>query len=398
MRVLHVMNGAAGGAALSTIGLMQALDELDVESSAVCDAAGTAEEYEQLRQATHGRVEFTPLYWWNRKIRSKAWKRPLLEARQIVRTGRARTSAKRVAQFAQGHGADLIHTNTVLTPEGGLAARRLRLPHVWHVRELLGPGQPFRLPLEGPRFGEYMQRHCSKLVANSHITASHIRSWVPANLLAVIPNGIDISRFVPRTTRRSTRPFVVAMVASLTSRWKKHSVFIEAASRVSRDIPAEFRIYGHDPSHAGRTPGDAYTDDLHALARARGVADRLKWQGYVGDQAQIMSEIDLLMHPATAESFGRVIVEAMAAGVPVVTVQAGGAAEIVEHGSSGFLATPDDADEIARYIEQLFRDPELYSRLAAAGRMRAEQEYSLTSCARKIREIYEQALRKPLSN
>lgn len=386
------MNGAAGGAALSTIGLMQALEKLGVESSAVCDAAGTPEEYNQIREATGGRVEFTPLYWWNRKIRSRAWKRPLLELRQILRTGRSRGSAKRVMRFAEKQSVNLIHTNTILTPEGGLAARSLGIPHVWHVRELLGPGQPFRLPLEGQRFGEYMRSHCSKLVANSHITASYIRSWVPTELLTVVPNGIDISRFVARTAPRGTRPFVVAMVASLTSRWKKHSVFIEAASRVSPEVPAEFRIYGHDPSHAGATPGDAYTDELHALARARGVANRLKWQGYVADQARIMSEIDVLVHPATAESFGRIVVEAMAAGVPVIGVRSGGVAEIVEHGSSGLLAEPDDADQIARYIEQVCQDPKLYSQLAIEGRMRADREYSLTSCAQRIQGIYKQSL------
>ena len=392
------MNGAVGGAALSTIGLMEALGKIDVESSAVCDPAGTDEEFAQLREATAGRVEFTPLYWWNRKIRAKAWKRPLLELRQIARTGWLRTSARHVANFARRHEADLIHTNTILTPEGARAARQLGLAHVWHVRELLGPGQPFRLPVEGQRFGTYMQKNCSKLVANSNVTASHIQSWIPPGLLEVVPNGIDTTRFSPRTGPRGTDLFVIGMVASLTSRWKKHALLVEAASRVSRKLNAEFRIYGHDPSRGGTVAGDAYTNQLHELIRARGVADRFTWPGFIADPIQIMSQIDVLVHPATDESFGRAVVEAMAAGVPVIGVRGGGVAEVVEHEKSGLLAAVDDPAELARHIERVLENPELYCQLSEGGRRRAETEYSLESCAKRIRGVYDQAMKRPLSS
>src|SRR4051812_36313879 len=109
-RVLHVMNGAVGGAALSTLALIDALRAQGVDACAVCLDAGTDEQKEALRDATRGAVLFTPLYVWNKKIRVAQWKRPLLEARQIVKTGWARASALRVAAFAVRFRADLIHT------------------------------------------------------------------------------------------------------------------------------------------------------------------------------------------------------------------------------------------------------------------------------------------------
>jgi glycosyltransferase involved in cell wall biosynthesis len=326
------------------------------------------------------------------------WKRPLIELRQWVRTGAARYSALRVAQAAMRHRAELIHTNTILTPEGGLAARLVGLPHVWHLRELLGPGEPFQLPIEGAALGRYLERHCSKLVANSGASAAKVRSFLQAELLEVVPNGIDLAPFSgrARAAGRASR-VVVGMVAHLTSRVKKHRLFVEAAARVGREVPIEFRIYGHDPSEGGRTRGDAYTDELHDRIRVLGLADRFTWPGYVPDPVQAMSEIDLLICPNHEESFGRVAIEAMATGLPVVGARGGGVGEIIEHGSTGLLAAPGDADGLAAAIARLAADAELRLQMGEAGRRRVERLYSLEACADGIMRVYGLAMQRPLS-
>ena len=165
-KVLHVLNGASGGAALSTLGLIASLEQLGVASCAVCHTAGTPAERTRLADAVRGEVVFTPLYWWNRKIRYPLVLRPVAEARQVLRTGWTRRSASQVARAAARWGAELIHTNTIVTPEGGLAAAALGLPHVWHVRELIGPGKPYRFWREGRAFGERVARRASRLIAS----------------------------------------------------------------------------------------------------------------------------------------------------------------------------------------------------------------------------------------
>ncbi len=100
-KVLHILNSAGGGAALSTLSLIDYLTAQGIASAAVCHDAGTAEERKALEGAVGGDVLYTRLYWWNRKIRMPAWKRPLVEARQIVATGWSLGSAARVAEAAQ---------------------------------------------------------------------------------------------------------------------------------------------------------------------------------------------------------------------------------------------------------------------------------------------------------
>lgn len=392
-KVLHVLNSSSGGSAMSALGLMASLEAHGISSCAVCHAVGTASERQRLVDAVRGEVVFTPLYWWNVKTRLRYWQRPLAELRQGVRTVFARRSARAVRKAAERWGADLLHTNTILTPEGGMAAVRLGLPHVWHVRELVGPGKPFRFRKEGAAFAEVMAARASKVIANSHVTAEQLRGWLPDGLLEIVPNGIDVSRFVPR--ERAGGRLVVAMVGQLTSRWKKHGVFVDAALRVDPSLPIEFRIYGHDPSDGGTKPAP-YVDELHARIRAAGASARFGWPGYVTDPARIMDEVDLLVHPADHESFGRVIVEAMAAGLPVIGVGAGGVAEIVRDGVTGVLVPPDDPVAMARAIEALARDPRRRAALGAAGRARAIDTYSLEACAAGVVRVYEAAMARPL--
>ena len=394
--VLHVLNNAGGGAALSTLGLIEGLADEGIRSCAVCHDSGTVAERAALDEAVQGAVLYTPLYWWNRKIRSPLWRRPLSEAKQIVRTTWSLGSSARVAAFAARHRADLIHTNTMLNPEGGRAALRLGLPHVWHIRELWGPGNPFRLSREGPAFGRYVARYCSKFIANSEICAAQIRNWLPEGLLEVVPNGIDLTRFHPRPASKETGRIIIGMVGNLTSRSKKHQLFVEAASLVDRNLPIEWRVYGYDPSCDGKVAGDSYVDALHNQLARLGIVNRFRFPGYVTDQAEIMSQIDMLVHPADNESFGRIVVEAMAAGLPVVGARGGGVSEIVKHGTTGLLADPDNARDLAACIEQLARDSLRRRAMGRAGRQRAESYYSMEACRDGVLRVYEQAMARPL--
>lgn len=392
LTVLHVLNSASGGAAMSTIALMERMKALGIRACAICDDRGTSEERKRLSDAANGNVVFAPLYWWNRKIRSSAWKRPILEVMQLVRTRWKTLSTQTVLESAKHCRADLIHTNTFLTPEGGLAARRLGIPHVWHLRELIGADQPFQLSRSGQALGSYLVKHCDRVIANSAIAAAQISLLLPPGFVDVVPNGIDCSSFGKRDRLRRPDRLVVAMIANLNSRVKRHDLFIEAAGLVDRRLPIEWRIYGHDPSAGGRTGTDAYVNSLHTLAQKVGISDRLRFPGHL-PPAQIMNEIDFLVHPSEAESFGRVVVEAMAARVPVIGANGGGVAEIVTHEETGLLFRPADPEDLARSIERMIRDDVLARRCQTAAGVLVENKYSIDMTAQRVAQVYDEVLR-----
>ncbi|MBX7116687.1 MAG: glycosyltransferase family 4 protein [Myxococcaceae bacterium] len=381
-KVLHVMNAAVGGAALSTLGLMRELQKRGIASSAVCHDAGSPEEREAIREATLGEVVFTSLYWWNKKIRTPGWKRPLSEAKQWLRTGVHRVSAAKVAMAYRKWGADLLHSNTLTTIEGAVVSRWLDVPHVWHVRERVGPGNPFVFPLEGDGFLRFLSRHADVVIANSHTSAVPLRSPLLGPQLRVIPNGLALDAYLALPRRQDVK-VIVAKVGNLTSAVKKHSLFIEAATRVKSSTEVEFRLYGLAPE-----PGThRHVDEL----RAQAARCNVRVMGFV-DPVQIMKEIDVLVHAADGESFGRVIVEGMGAGLPVVGVNGGGVAELVQHEKTGLLGPIDDAGAMAAHLQRLIDDAALRAHMGDAGRVVAKTKYSIEGCATAVASAYADAL------
>jgi glycosyltransferase involved in cell wall biosynthesis len=142
---------------------------------------------------------------------------------------------------------------------------------------------------------------------------------------------------------------------------------------------------------------DDYVTGIHTRIAQAGLTDRFAWPGFVADPVEVMSQIDVLVHPADHESFGRAVVEAMAAGLPVVGTRGGGVAEIVQDGVTGLLADTDDADSLASSIEQIVRDPARAREMGAAGRLRAELHYSLAAHGARMLEVYESAMARPMA-
>lgn len=394
-KVLHVMNSAVGGAAESTLELIRQLRaDYGIEACAICDLGGSDADRQRVRDAVNGEVVFRKLYWWNRKIRAKLWKRPLIEAYLQLKTGFRRTSLRDTSNAVIRFGADLIHSNTILTLEGGEAARRLRMPHVWHLRELVGPSEPFRFYRHGRRWGKFVMRRASVLIANSQRSAACVRDWLASEFLVTVPNGIDVAAYQSRQRTGSATPLIVGMIGNLTSPVKRHDWFIETAARVDRQLPIEFRLYGHDPSNGGRQRGVAYVDDLYDRVARYGLGGRVKFMGFAHDPAP---ELDIMLHTSPKESFGRIVVEAMACAIPVIGVRDGGVGEIVIDGETGILAEPEDIDGLARAVERLAADANLRRQMGLAGLERAQQHYSLRACAARVADVYRTAMTRPLS-
>jgi glycosyltransferase involved in cell wall biosynthesis len=396
VRVLHLLSGAPGGAARTTAELAHALRDHGVTSMVICEQPPgfLSEDAELLAERFPDGCEFVNLYHANRRLRVPWYLRPASGGRQWVRTGVGLASARRVIDCARRWRVDLIHSGTFVNPEGAIAAQVLGIPHVWHVRELVGPGQPFRFYGEGA--GLERATDASVVVANSPATRSCLQAAMPGMPAEMVPNGLEldgleqVARTRPPPSADPSGPLVAGMVANLSSRWKRHDVFIAAAAAAPRDVPIEFRIYGYDPIDDPDSPLRDYARSLHELVDGLGLGDRFRFAGFRPEPAEIMGELDLLVQPSHSESFGRTVVEAMAAGVPVVGVDGGPLPYLVDEGAAG-LVVADDPGALGAGMAQVAADVELRQRFVAAGRVRAREEFSVEVSAQRIYDLYQQA-------
>lgn len=135
---------------------------------------------------------------------------------------------------------------------------------------------------------------------------------------------------------------------------------------------------------------------LRKLAEEKGVRRALRFAGYRTDAVDLMALADLMLHPALAESFGFVLVEAMAVGTPPVATRIGGIPEVVEDGVTGLLVPPEDPDALADAAIRLLGDPNRRGALARAGRRRVGALFTAEGMVRGYEKVYEEALAGPV--
>lgn len=214
---------------------------------------------------------------------------------------------------------------------------------------------------------------------------------VPPETVSVIYNGVDITRFddVPRERNRVLGPLgfgdddrVVICVARLVPQ-KAQEVLLAAAAKVLARVPsAGFLLVGEGKCE----------DSLRAEAQRLGVASHVVFAGKRDDVPSLLRASDVSALTSTREGFSNVLIESLAAGLPVVATDVGGNAEAVEDGVSGFIVPPGDVDAVADRMIRLLGDDALRSRMSRAAGERAVR-FGLEQTARETEALYDRLLR-----
>ena len=135
-------------------------------------------------------------------------------------------------------------------------------------------------------------------------------------------------------------------------------------------------------------------ESLEQLVRTEQLDGQVHWLGYRGSMERVMASFDVLVCPSVNEPFGRVIIEAMACGVPVVAARSGGIPEIITHGEDGLLFPPHDEVALADCLRQLLTDTVLRRTIAEQARITVERRFSLKTLAGAMERVYERVLRE----
>ncbi len=285
----------------------------------------------------------------------------------------------------------LVHLNDSLplVRHGVLAAWRARRPVLVHSRSLVAPSAYDRLLLT-PRLNGMI--FISQAVAQHQLQ----RLGAPPSY-RVISNAVDLERFSAPVDRAAVRialgaPLDAPMIGVIGRivPWKGQHVFIEAFARLRQHRPDAVAAIVGAPDSA---QGEQYRRELQHLARALGVENRLLWLGRRSDIPQLLASFDILAHCSVEpEPFGRVIIEGMAAGTPVIASDAGGAREIVENEINGLLTPPGDAQALAAAMKRLLEDHRLRTKLRENARASAAQRYNLAAHVNAVTSFYEDIL------
>ncbi|HCA46870.1 MAG TPA: hypothetical protein DEP45_05760 [Armatimonadetes bacterium] len=280
---------------------------------------------------------------------------------------------------------DIVHTNsTKMHLMAGAAARLRKLPVIWHMRDLMTDEDALSW------LRRAVQRVRPEVIAISEAVAGQF-DGMPCTV-HLVPNGIPIDRFTPGDPPAGLREGLglpegvpVACVVGRLTPWKGHQTLLRAWSEVLSRVPdAHLLIVGEVAFWE-----DGYAAELRALADSLGISKRVAWSGFREDVPEVLRAVDLLVLPSIHEPFGRVVIEGMAAGLPVVATASGGVPEIVREGETGLLAPPEQPGPLGEAIARVLADPARARAMGEAGRRRAVECFDVRRVARQVEAVYD---------
>ena len=280
--------------------------------------------------------------------------------------------------------ADLVHTNSLKSAlYGGTAARVARTPAVWHIRDRVASDY---LPRSAVALVHALSRVIpAAVIANSAATLRTLPSLARARIVFDPAPGYAPVGLPPPSLRQPGET-VIGLVGRLAP-WKGQSVFLDAFASAFKGTSVKGRIIGS--SMFGE---EAYAVSLQQQVEQLGISDQIEFRGFRDDVWQELNQLDVLVHCSIMpEPFGQVILEGMAAGVPVIAAAAGGPTEIITDGVDGILTSPGNAEELAAALRLLDGDPSQRAKLATAGRQRS-QDFAPEQSARAMLEVYRDVL------
>ncbi len=212
---------------------------------------------------------------------------------------------------------------------------------------------------------------------------------VPHEHLRLISRSVDMDKFeYINPDKKRKNEFNVGIIGRLTP-LKGHLHFIKAMAKVYRNIRRlKIWIVGDAPASK-----DAYKEQIRVLVRRLGLNHCTEFLGTQKDIPGIMAHLDLLvLATTTQEAFGRVIIEAQAAGVPVVATSVGGVVDIIEDNKTGLLVPPADPQAMSEAVMRIFQDKELARNLAENAYQKVKEKYNVELMVKSTLDVYRDAL------
>ena len=294
---------------------------------------------------------------------------------------RARLRLRRHLRFldiAVAHAFD-FYTNLTLIP----AARSARVPVVVgsqrQLGDLLSPAQS--------RAQIVMFRWCDAVVCNSRAAAAGlIGQGIHESRIAIIGNGLPASCFEETAPTLTKTPGIlrVGMVARMNSSAKNHRDFLHAAARIrERFENVDFILAGDGPLRS----------DLEREAHELGLAGKVFFLGDRRDISAVLASLDISVVPSSSESLSNVIIESMAAGLPVVASRVGGTPELITE-DRGILVSAGDDQALAGAIERLLQDPSQRTQLGRKAQLFARSNFTIEQMQKQHESLYTRLLKE----
>lgn len=388
MKVLFVLNATGGGASQ---GIYEFLKSQQFEELKPYVLIPTEPDEKRRAFLNEYCTDWTVLHlnWWNKKHTLPWSLRTLLFLKEQLRSLFRIIPTYRLVQRIKQWDIDLVYTGTILNLEGAIAAKLSGKKHIWHIKETFGSQGRVQFRLSDRLLTRLLLGLSDRVIVMTDYIKSFFGKAQGHPKITVIYDGVNQSDFDQPLEIQALRQklgisdtdIMAAMIASLSSTWKNHQLVLQIAASLQFQYPQlKFAAFGPLPKKTKRkwyNQAWEYYQGLKRIEQELGLTNFI-WAGFHRNIPQMMQAADILVHPCETEPFGRISIEAQAAGTPVVGPDVGGIAESVVDQETGLLAPANAVDDFGEAIIKLVESPELRQKLGRKGQEHVGQNFSQT--------------------
>ena len=297
--------------------------------------------------------------------------------------------AKQIALYAREHSIDMVHNNTAAVLEGIYLKRKLKLPLIWHVHEIIVKPKAI-----SDFINMLMGRYADKIVTVSQAVANHIKQspFIKDSQVEVIYNGVDNAVYYPMDASSIREKFDIAqdaLVIGMIGRVnaiKGQNDFIEAVEPLLEKNEKAVAFLAGGVFH-----GEEWRlEELDNRIASSSVVSQIHRIDYYDKTSELYNMFDIFVLPSIKpDSLPTVVLEAMACSKPVVGYNNGGIAEMVVDDKSGYLVKPNRPQELSNAISLLLDSSEKREKFGRVGYQRQRELFSLESYIKNFSEFYD---------
>jgi glycosyltransferase involved in cell wall biosynthesis len=336
MKILHIFPSQyLGGSELCAFETIKALEAAGIDNYVVFPKYGAF--IEQVSPHLKGYTLIYSFWWMSLKQRNILARLKMLRGYFLA--------AWKIRKYISEHEIDMVITHTMVLPSGAIAARMAQVPHIWYIHEYGDIDHHFVFNYGKRITLSLINRLTDKIIVNSMALLSYYNSFFDSNKMEQVYYAVNYPVQQPMI-RKEKNSLSICMVGRI-AKGKNQLVALHALAQLKKEgiFPTVVFVGSIDEN---------YLQELNAFSLEMGISRQISYTGLHNAPWEYVQQADCVLVCSKNEAFGRVTVEAMKSGKIAIVSNTGAGTELVEHGKTGFLFDPDNAQELAGILKAIW--------------------------------------------
>lgn len=294
-------------------------------------------------------------------------------------------SVCRIKKIIKNYDINIVHTNSSISDIGSRVARKINAKHFWHVREY--GKEDYDIKYFKNNYIKYMEKNSDKIIFISKDLENKYSNLLNTNKYTTIYNGVDKDKYYIKVRKSKKKEKLNILVTGLISENKNQIEVLEALN-----ILINKKGYTNITCKIVGGGNEIYIKRLKKYADKNKLNNYIDFTGYISNIRDILIDADIGIMPSKKEAFGRVTIEYMIAGIPVIGSDSGANMELIKDGFNGFIYNLGNSNELAETIEKYYLNSKLLECNSINAQNYALENYTSSINSQKIYDVYRELI------